>query len=62
MDQDPPIFTMSLHGDDVHYVKAGGGPVVVLIHGILGSRRRVLLTFLWAVRSLGRCSRGRSWR
>jgi hypothetical protein len=40
MDQDPPIFTMSLHGDDVHYVKAGGGPVVVLIHGILGSRRR----------------------
>jgi pimeloyl-ACP methyl ester carboxylesterase len=39
MDQDPPIFTLSLHGDDVHYVKAGGGPVVVLIHGILGSRR-----------------------
>ena len=39
MDQDPPVFTMSLHGDDVHYVKAGGGPVVVLIHGILGSRR-----------------------
>jgi len=23
MDQDPPIFTLSLHGDDVHYVKAG---------------------------------------
>jgi len=39
MDQDPPIFALSLHGDDVHYVKAGKGPVVVLIHGILGTRR-----------------------
>jgi pimeloyl-ACP methyl ester carboxylesterase len=34
-----PAFTVSLHGDDFHYVKVGGGPVVVLIHGILGSRR-----------------------
>jgi len=32
-------FTVSLHGDDVRYVKAGSGPVMVLIHGILGSRR-----------------------
>ncbi len=39
MDEDPPAVTISLHGDDVHYVKAGSGPVVVLIHGILGSRR-----------------------
>jgi len=39
MDQDPPVFTLSLHGDDVHYVKVGRGPVVVLIHGILGTRR-----------------------
>jgi pimeloyl-ACP methyl ester carboxylesterase len=34
-----PTFTLSLHGDDVHYVKVGSGPVLVLIHGILGSRR-----------------------
>jgi len=34
-----PTFTVSLHGDDVHYVKVGSGPVLVLIHGILGSRR-----------------------
>jgi pimeloyl-ACP methyl ester carboxylesterase len=34
-----PTFTVSLHGDDFHYVKVGRGPVVVLIHGILGSRR-----------------------
>jgi pimeloyl-ACP methyl ester carboxylesterase len=39
MDGDLPAFTLSLHGDDVHYVKAGSGPVLVLIHGILGSRR-----------------------
>jgi pimeloyl-ACP methyl ester carboxylesterase len=32
-------FTMSLHGDEFHYMKAGNGPVLVLIHGILGSRR-----------------------
>jgi pimeloyl-ACP methyl ester carboxylesterase len=37
--EDLPTFTVSLHGDDVHYVKAGRGPVLVLIHGILGSRR-----------------------
>src|SRR6266511_349976 len=36
---DLPAFTVSLHGDDVRYVKAGSGPVMVLIHGILGSRR-----------------------
>ncbi|HZD72145.1 MAG TPA: alpha/beta fold hydrolase [Actinomycetes bacterium] len=41
MDGGLPAFTyrMSLHGDDVHYVRAGDGPVLVLIHGILGSRR-----------------------
>ena len=37
--EDLPAFTVSLHGDDFHYVKVGSGPVVVLIHGILGSRR-----------------------
>jgi pimeloyl-ACP methyl ester carboxylesterase len=30
---------VTLHGDEVHYVKVGRGPVLVLIHGILGSRR-----------------------
>ena len=39
MDDDLPAFAVSLHGDDVRYVRAGSGPVVVLIHGILGSRR-----------------------
>jgi pimeloyl-ACP methyl ester carboxylesterase len=39
MDDDLPGFTVSLHGDDVHYLRAGRGPAVVLIHGILGSRR-----------------------
>jgi pimeloyl-ACP methyl ester carboxylesterase len=37
--EDLPAFTVSLHGDDVHYVRAGTGPVMVLIHGLLGSRR-----------------------
>jgi pimeloyl-ACP methyl ester carboxylesterase len=37
--EDLPTFTVSLHGDDFHYVKVGSGPVLVLIHGILGSRR-----------------------
>ncbi len=39
VDQDLPTFTVSLHGDDFHFVRAGTGPVVVLVHGILGSRR-----------------------
>jgi pimeloyl-ACP methyl ester carboxylesterase len=39
MEQDLAAFTLSLHGDDVRYVKAGNGPVLVLLHGILGSRR-----------------------
>jgi pimeloyl-ACP methyl ester carboxylesterase len=39
MDEDLPAFALSLRGDDVHYVRAGSGPVLVLIHGILGSRR-----------------------
>src|SRR5919198_1507155 len=39
MDQDVPTFTMSLHGDDIHYLRTGSGPVVVLLHGILGSRQ-----------------------
>ena len=41
MDEGLPAFTftMSLHGDEFHYMKAGNGPVLVLIHGILGSRR-----------------------
>jgi pimeloyl-ACP methyl ester carboxylesterase len=34
-----PTFSVTLHGGDVHYVKVGRGPVLVLIHGILGSRR-----------------------
>ncbi len=38
MDEDLEAFTVSLHGEDVRYVRAGSGPVVVLIHGILGSR------------------------
>ena len=37
--EDLPTSTMTLHGDEVHYVKVGRGPVLVLIHGILGSRR-----------------------
>jgi pimeloyl-ACP methyl ester carboxylesterase len=41
MDEGLPAFTftMSLHGDEFHYMKAGNGPVLVLVHGILGSRR-----------------------
>jgi pimeloyl-ACP methyl ester carboxylesterase len=39
MEEDSPTFAVSLYGDDVHYTRAGSGPVVVLIHGILGSRR-----------------------
>lgn len=39
MDQGLPTAAVSLHGDEVHYVKVGSGPVVVLIHGLLGSRR-----------------------
>lgn len=39
MDDDLRTFTVCLHGDDVHYVRAGSGPVVVLVHGILGSRQ-----------------------
>ena len=38
MDEDLETFTVSLHGEDVRYMRAGSGPVVVLIHGILGSR------------------------
>jgi pimeloyl-ACP methyl ester carboxylesterase len=39
MEHDLAAFTLSLHGDDIGYVKAGSGPVLVFIHGILGSRR-----------------------
>src|SRR6266545_2430855 len=39
MEEDRPAFAVSLHGDDVYCVRAGSGPVVVLIHGILGSSR-----------------------
>jgi pimeloyl-ACP methyl ester carboxylesterase len=38
MEQAPPALTISLHGEDVGYVHAGEGPVLVLIHGVLGSR------------------------
>ncbi|MGZ4665139.1 MAG: alpha/beta fold hydrolase [Frankiaceae bacterium] len=31
-------YTVSLHGEDVHVVRAGAGPAVVLLHGVLGSR------------------------
>ncbi|MGE5765382.1 MAG: alpha/beta fold hydrolase [Mycobacterium leprae] len=30
---------MSLHGHEMHYVAAGSGPVVVLLHGLLGNRQ-----------------------
>ena len=31
-------YTVSLHGEDVHVVRAGAGSAVVLLHGVLGSR------------------------
>src|SRR5512144_1907563 len=39
MDGDPPASTVSLHGHQLHYVTAGSGPVLVLLHGLLGSRQ-----------------------
>ncbi len=30
---------VTLHGHRMHYVQAGRGPVLVLLHGVLGSRR-----------------------
>src|SRR6266536_2347123 len=36
VDQDLPTFTVSLHGDDFHFVRAGTGPVIapdLLGHG-----------------------------
>src|SRR5450756_1826503 len=38
-EEDVPTYVMSLHGNDMHYVRAGSGPPVVLQHGVLGSRR-----------------------
>lgn len=32
--------TVSLHGHDLSYVESGSGPVVLFIHGILGSQRQ----------------------
>jgi pimeloyl-ACP methyl ester carboxylesterase len=39
MDVDLPASTVSLHGHQLHYVTAGSGPVLVLLHGLLGSRQ-----------------------
>jgi pimeloyl-ACP methyl ester carboxylesterase len=39
MDVDLPASTVSLHGHELHYVTAGSGPVLVLLHGLLGSRQ-----------------------
>ena len=39
MTQDPPTYVLPAHGNDVHYVRAGSGPPVVLLHGVLGSHR-----------------------
>jgi pimeloyl-ACP methyl ester carboxylesterase len=34
-----PSVTATLNGSDLHYVDAGQGPAVALIHGLLGSHR-----------------------
>jgi pimeloyl-ACP methyl ester carboxylesterase len=34
-----PSRTVTLHGDEMHYVKVGAGPVVVFIHGVFGTGR-----------------------
>ena len=34
-----PTSQVSLHGHEVHYVRAGSGPTLVLLHGLLGSHR-----------------------
>src|SRR5512144_501035 len=39
MDEDLPGSTVSLHGHQVHYVRAGSGPVLILVHGVLGNRQ-----------------------
>jgi len=39
MTQDLPTYVLPAHGTDVHYVRAGSGPPVVLLHGVLGSHR-----------------------
>jgi pimeloyl-ACP methyl ester carboxylesterase len=36
---DFPCFTVTLHGEEMHYLRVGEGPVVVLIHGIGGTGR-----------------------
>src|SRR5450756_1607516 len=40
MTQDLPTYVLPAHGTDVHYVRAGSRPPVVLLHGVLGSHRR----------------------
>src|SRR5664280_1748901 len=39
MTQNPPTYVLPAYGNDVHYVRAGSGPPVVLLHGVLGSHR-----------------------
>lgn len=39
MDEDLPASAVSLHGHDVRFVRAGSGPVLVLLHGVLGNRQ-----------------------
>src|SRR5664280_2768453 len=39
MTQDLPTYVLPAYGNDVHYVRAGSGPPVVLLHGVLGSHR-----------------------
>ena len=34
-----PSVAATLNGSDLHYVDAGQGPAVALIHGLLGSHR-----------------------
>ena len=36
----PAPHTVALHGHDLSYVDSGSGPVVLFIHGILGSQRQ----------------------
>lgn len=31
--------TVTLHGHEMHFVRAGSGPVLILIHGVLGNRK-----------------------
>jgi pimeloyl-ACP methyl ester carboxylesterase len=38
--EDLPSFTVPLHGGQMHYLRVGEGPVVVVLHGVFGTGRR----------------------